>query len=70
MHYLDDLGCETEEQEYKVFTFNPYCMGKNDGFKVLKSGKWNFDDLTKSTLKGYIQNYFPMNFDTVQLTCV
>jgi hypothetical protein len=62
MHYLDDLGCETEEQEYKVFTFNPYCMGKNDGFKVLKSGKWNFDDLTKSTLKGYIQNYFPKYF--------
>lgn len=62
MHYLDDVGCETEEREYKVFTFNSYSMGNNDGFKLLKSGKWIFDDLTKSTLKRYIQNYFPKYF--------
>ena len=64
MQYLDDLGCETEEQEYKVFTFSPYNMGKNDGFKLLKFGLWSFDYLVKFTLKTYIQNYFPKYFCT------
>ena len=56
--YLDDLGCETEDQEYKVFTLNSYIMGRNDGFKLLKYGAWSFDDLIESTLKTYIRTYF------------
>ena len=58
MRYLDDLGCETEEKEYKVFTLNPYILSRNDGFKLLKSGIWNFEDLIKPTIKNYIQTYF------------
>jgi hypothetical protein len=64
MLYLTDLGCEDEGQEYKVFTFDPYNIGINDGFKLLKSGKWIFDDLTRKTLKKYIENYFPKYIST------
>jgi hypothetical protein len=59
MHYLDDLKCETEEDEYKIFVFNQYNMGIIDGFKMLKSGNWTLNELVKSTLKAYIQNYIP-----------
>lgn len=62
--YLDDLGCETEEKEYKVFTINHCVIGKNDGFKLLKSGIWSFDDLIKPTLKSYIHTYFPKYIST------
>jgi hypothetical protein len=59
MRYLDDLGCETQENEYKVFTLNPLSMGKNDGFDLLKTGKWSFEDVVKPILKSYIKTYFP-----------
>ncbi len=62
--YLDDIGCETEEQEYKVFTLNSYITGRHDGFKLLKSGIWSFDDLIESTLKIYIQTYFTKYIST------
>ena len=65
IRYLDDFGCETEEKEYKVFTFiSPYTTDKNDGFKLLKSGIWSFDDLIKNTVKSYIHTYFPKYFST------
>lgn len=56
--YLDDLGFETEEQEYKVFTLNSFIVGGNNGFKLLKSVIWSFDALIESTLKSYINTYF------------
>lgn len=64
MYYLDDIGCETEEKEYKVFTFSPYTTGRNDGFKLLKTGKWSFDDLIESYVKTYIHTYFPKYFSS------
>jgi len=62
--YLDDLGCETEDREYKVFTLNPYNLGNSDGFRLLKSGSWTFDSMIESTLKIYIQTYFPKYIST------
>ena len=57
--YLQDFGCETEDKEYKVFTLNPFNMGKNDGFKILKSNLWSLDELIPSTIKTYIHTYVP-----------
>jgi len=64
MKYLDDFGCETATKEYKVFTISPYTTGRNDGFKLLKSGVWSFDDLIESTLGTYINTYFPKYLST------
>jgi hypothetical protein len=62
--YLGDLGCETEEREYKVFTFGSYATGRNDGFKLLKSCIFPFDDLIETTIKSYIHTYFPKYFSS------
>ena len=62
--YLDDLGSETENKEYKVFTLNPFIMGGNDGFKLLKTGHWLFDDTIEKTMKTYINTYFPKYIST------
>lgn len=63
-YYLQDLGCETEEKEYKVFTLNPFTMGRNDGFSLLESGIWSFEDQIKPTLANYIKTYFAKYFAT------
>jgi hypothetical protein len=62
MYYLDDMGLETEEKEYKVFTFKIYTVGLNNGLKMLESGIWKFNEQTIYTLKLYIQTYFPKYF--------
>jgi hypothetical protein len=57
--YLEDLDCETENREYKLFTLPVGFCGLSDGFDVLKTGLWKFDEWTIKTLKSYISNYFP-----------
>lgn len=64
MNYLDDLGCETEETEYKVFTLNSYNMGRNDGLTLLKTAIWSFEYLIKPTIQNYIKTYFAKYFAT------
>lgn len=62
--YLQDFGSETEDKEYKVFTLNPFIMSKNDGFEILKSGLWSFDEVIQSTIKTYINTYFSKYIST------
>ena len=64
LQYLDDVGCETTDREYKVFTIYLNIIGKNDGFQLLKSGIWPFNDLIKRSIKSYIHKYFPKYFST------
>jgi hypothetical protein len=58
-NYLDDVGREADDKEYKVFTLNPFTMGEHDGFKLLKSGYWLFDNTIERTIKSYIHTYVP-----------
>lgn len=64
MKYLDDLGCETDSCEYKVFTLNSLAMRKSDGFSLLKSGVWDFDNHTRQCLRTYVLTYFPKYIST------
>ena len=59
MQYLQDIGCETVSKEYKVFTFNDIDINTNNAIDLLKSGKWEFDNLTIKTLKYSINKIIP-----------
>lgn len=63
-YYLQDLGSETEAKEYKVFTLNSFNMSKNDGYSLLETGLWSFEDIIKPTVANYIKTYFAKYFAT------
>jgi hypothetical protein len=60
MNYLDDLGCEKAEKEYKLFTF-PIEAGSQEknGYEILKSESWYLEDYVLPTLESYIAKYIP-----------
>lgn len=59
IQYLQDVECETLSIEYKTFTFPELKISHKKAFKLLKSGKWVFDNLTKKTLKHLINKTVP-----------
>ncbi len=63
-YYLQDLGTETEAKEYKVFTLNSFNMSRNDGYSLLETGLWSFEDIIKPTIANYIKTYFAKYFAT------
>lgn len=62
--YLEDLGPETLEKEYKLFTFFPLGMRIdpneiNDNEIFLKKGVWKFNDNVIENIIFYLKNYLP-----------
>lgn len=62
--YMDNIGTETLSKEYKLFTFYPKGINidpndKNDCEKLLKEGKWIFNNCVFENLKYYIESYLP-----------
>jgi len=59
MNYLDDIGCETKDREYKIFTFNPILISPEDAIKYLSNGKFIFNNSVIQTIKNYLNIYLP-----------
>jgi hypothetical protein len=57
--YLHDLGCETKEREYKVFTTNWHKISHKEALELLRIGRWVFDSQVNDIIKLHIETYFP-----------
>ena len=57
MIYLDDLGPETIDKEYKIVTINPIEVDNNDARRFLINGKWYFNNSIIKTIKNYLNIY-------------
>jgi hypothetical protein len=61
MQYMDNIGTETINREYKVFNF--YNVGlelsNEDGILLLENKKWIFNEYTLKNIKSMIKVYLP-----------
>ena len=57
--YGDDLGCETLNTEYKLFTLNPILIEPENALEFLKNGNWVYNDSVIPSIKYYIKTYLP-----------
>lgn len=59
MIYMDNIGSEQKDNEYKVFMFNPLKISQEDALKYLKNSKFVFNKSVIETIKNYIDIYLP-----------
>ncbi len=57
--YGDDLGCETLNTEYKLFTLNPILTEPENAIEMLKNGNWVYNNSVIPSIKYYIRTYLP-----------
>ena len=59
MHWMENIGFEQKDREYKVFMFNPLRISSQDAIKYLSNCKFVFNRSVIETIKNYIQTYLP-----------
>ena len=59
MRYMDNIGLEEKDNEYKVFMFNPLKISQKDALKYLENLKFVFNKSVIETIKNYIEIYLP-----------
>ena len=59
MYWMENIGPEQKDREYKVFMFNPLRITPQDAIKYLKNSKFVFNKTVIETIKNYIQIYLP-----------
>ena len=57
MNYMENIGFEQKEKEYKVFTFNPLKISPEDAIKYLSNSKFVFNNSVIETIKNFIDIY-------------
>lgn len=57
--YNEDLGCETINNEYKLFIFNPIIVEPDDCLELLRTRRWIFNESTIQSIKTYLRLYLP-----------
>jgi hypothetical protein len=59
MMYMDNIGLEQKDNEYKAFMFNPLKISQEDSLEYLKNLKFVFDNSVIETIKNYFEIYLP-----------
>ncbi len=59
LNYKDDLGCETLNTEYKLFTLNPVLIEPENALELLRTGQWVFNESVICSIKNYLRIYLP-----------
>ena len=59
MNWMDNIGLETIDKEYKIFRFNPLKITPEDAIIYLSNGKFIFNSSVIDTIKNYLELYLP-----------
>lgn len=59
MIYMDNIGPEQKDLEYKTFMFNPLKISQEDALKYLENQNFVFNKSVIETIKNYIDTYLP-----------
>ena len=59
MNYMDNIGLERKDCEYKVFNFNPLKLSTEDSKIYLSNGIFCFNESVDETIINYILIYLP-----------
>jgi hypothetical protein len=55
--YGEDLGCETLNTEYKLFTLNPLLIEPENSLELLSNGNWVYNQSVIPSIKYYLRTY-------------